>query len=128
MGGPHIYKLSFCLFAAGTKNTVPTKGPCHWSPGLIFGATCAIFRAGARPIAPGARRGSRGAKNRPRTRGQISRFILPKVCPETGLLVGEGSAADVRVSGELGGACEGTRTVISGRGWPRAVHAILSGS
>ncbi len=32
-------------------------------------------------MAPGARRGAQGAENRPKTRGQIYNFILPKVCP-----------------------------------------------
>ncbi len=35
-----------------------------WSPGLIFGATCTISRAGADPGAPGARRGPQGAETR----------------------------------------------------------------
>ncbi len=48
---------------------------------MIFGATCSSFRAGAVPGAPGARRGSQGAEHRPKTRGRIYHFILPKVCP-----------------------------------------------
>jgi hypothetical protein len=52
--------------------------------GLICGATCTVFRAGAVPRAPGARRGPQGAENQPKTRGRIYRFILPKVCPGVG--------------------------------------------
>ncbi len=63
------------------RHKVPTHGPYNLSPGLTFGATCAIFRAGARPKAPGAHRGPQGAQNRPKIRCRISHFILPKVCP-----------------------------------------------
>ncbi len=45
----------------------------------MLGATCTIFRAGAVPGAPGARRGPQGAENRPKTRSQIYHLILPKV-------------------------------------------------
>ncbi len=62
------------------KHKVPTNGTYNWSPGLVFCATCTIFRAGAVPGAPGARRGPQGAENRPKTRGRIHHFILPKVC------------------------------------------------
>ncbi len=55
---------------------MPTNGAYNWSPGLVFGATCAIFKAGAVPGAPGARRGAQGAENRPKTRGRIYHFIL----------------------------------------------------
>ncbi len=71
----------FYLFAVDPKNIVPTNGTYNWSPGLIFGETCTIFLAGAVPGAPGARRGPRGAENRPRTRGRIYHVVLPKVCP-----------------------------------------------
>ncbi len=53
----------------------------NWSPELIFGATCIIFRTGAVPKAPGARRGPRGAENRPNARGRTYNLILPQVCP-----------------------------------------------
>ena len=50
----------------------------------------ALFRAGARPKAPGARRGPQGAENQPETRGRIYYFILPKVCPvEATAIAGE---------------------------------------
>ncbi len=48
---------------------------------MIFGAIYILFRAGAVPGAPGARRGLQGAENLPKTRGRIYHFILPKVCP-----------------------------------------------
>ncbi len=51
------------------------------SPGLNFGATCTVFRDGAVPGAPGARRGTHGAKIRPKTRRRIYHFTPPKVCP-----------------------------------------------
>ncbi len=41
-----------------------------------------MFRAGARPKAPGARREPQGAEKLPKTWGRIYHFILPKVCPE----------------------------------------------
>ena len=71
---------------------MPTNGTHNWSPGLIFGAACTIFRAGAVPGAPGARRGPEGADNRPKTLGRTYHVILPKVCPDTG-----GSAVPVGV-------------------------------
>ncbi len=74
--------LSFC--GPHKKHKVPTNEPSNWSPGLICGATRTIFRAGAVPGAPGAPRGPQGAENRPKTRGQIYHFILPKVCPIVG--------------------------------------------
>ncbi len=42
------------------------------SPGLIWCATCTIFRTGSAPGASGAHRGPRN---------RIYRFIFPKVCP-----------------------------------------------
>ncbi len=77
--GPQSYHVSFC--GRSQKHKVPTNGTYNWSPGLILGATCTIFRAGAVPGAPGARRGPQGAEHRPRTRGRIYDFFLPKVCP-----------------------------------------------
>ncbi len=69
---------SFC--GRHQEHKVPTNGPSNWSPGLIVGATCIIFRAGAVPKAPGACRGPQGAENRP-TRGRLFHVILPKVRP-----------------------------------------------
>ncbi len=37
--------------------------------GADFGATCIVFRAGARPMAPGARRGPQGAEHWPKNPG-----------------------------------------------------------
>ncbi len=49
--------------------------------GLIFGASCTIFRAGARPKAPGARREPQATGNRQKIEaGFIIHFIFPKVC------------------------------------------------
>jgi hypothetical protein len=45
----------------------------------MFGATCAIFRNGARPKAPGARRGPQGTENWQETRGRIYDFNLPNL-------------------------------------------------
>ncbi len=73
----HLY-----LCGRPQKHKVPTNGTWNWSPGLIVGAPCIIFRAGARPKAPGARRGPQGAENRLKIRGRIYHFIVPKVCPE----------------------------------------------
>ncbi len=78
----HLYVLSLC--GRSQKHKVPTNWTYNWSPGLIFGATCTLFRAGAMPGAPGVRRGPQGAENRPKTRGRIYNFILPKVCPVVG--------------------------------------------
>ncbi len=47
----NIYPFIFC--GRHQKHKVATNGPYSWSPGLIFGAACTIFRAGARPRAPG---------------------------------------------------------------------------
>ncbi len=60
---------------------MPTNGTYNWSPRLIFGAIWTIFRAGAVPGIPGGRREPQGAENRPKTRGRIHNFILPKVFP-----------------------------------------------
>ncbi len=57
-------KLMCSYFAAGPKYKVPTNGPYSWSPGLMFGAPCASFRATPRPMAPRARRGTPRAENR----------------------------------------------------------------
>jgi hypothetical protein len=66
--GPQICHLSFYIFCGRSqKHKAPTNGTLNWSPGLIFGATCTIFRAGARPKAPGARRGPQKAENLPKT-------------------------------------------------------------
>jgi hypothetical protein len=95
--GPQIYHLSLYIFAVGPKNTkVPTNATYNWSPELIFDATCTIFRAGAVPGAPGARRGPQGAEKRPKTRGRIYHFILPKVCP----VVGPGRGTSRHVDGK----------------------------
>jgi hypothetical protein len=66
---PHIFIFS--------RSVPKTQSAHEWAPGLVSGA-----RAGARPRAPGARRGSQGAENRPKNRGRIYHVILPQVCPE----------------------------------------------
>ena len=63
LGGASDLTFIFLFFCGRhQKHRVPMSGPWNWFPGLIFGATCAIFRAGARPKAPGARRGPQGPK------------------------------------------------------------------
>ena len=54
----------------------PVRRSLGPKPELIFGAT-----SGARPRAPGARRGPKEAENMQKTRGRIYQLILPKVCP-----------------------------------------------
>jgi hypothetical protein len=53
LGRPHIYQIYFHHFAPSAKTQIPTNGPYNWSPRLILGATCTIFRAGTIPKAPG---------------------------------------------------------------------------
>ncbi len=47
--------------------------------GLFLVQPALFVRAGARPEAPGARRGPQGAEHLPKTRGRICDFILPEV-------------------------------------------------
>ncbi len=96
----------FYLVAVGPKNTKCLE----LVSGSGFGATCTIFRAGAVPGAPGARRGPQGAENRPKTRGRIYHFIRPKVCPvlargwhDPGRLYGPTTLALRRLRGALRG-------------------------
>ncbi len=49
------------------------------SPGLIFGATCIIFRTGSVLGASGVCRGPRGPKHDRKAQGRIYVFIFPKV-------------------------------------------------
>ncbi len=78
---PHIYHVYFSVFAAGTnhKNNPRTGLTIDWSPKLIFCATCAMFRATARPKAPGARRGPRG----PRIGQKPEAGFTPLSCPRS---------------------------------------------
>ncbi len=70
--GPQINHLSLDFFGGRSLSTkCPRMRVKNWSAGLICAASCTIFRAGAVPGAPGARRGPQGAENRPKARGQI---------------------------------------------------------
>ena len=94
LGGPQIYHVSFYLFAAVTKNTkyprtglrIGLRGRCLVQPALFFEPEPV-------PRLPGPR----GAGNRPKTRGRIYHFILPKVCP---VVLGSGVS---KVRGGRGG-------------------------
>jgi hypothetical protein len=69
LGGLNIFIYLFIFSRSVPKHKIPPNGTYHWLPGLIFGATCTFFQAGAVPGAPGARRGPRGVENRPETQG-----------------------------------------------------------
>ncbi len=76
LGGPQIYHFIFLRPTPKTQST--HERAVELVSGTDFGATCPIFRAGARPRTPGARRGPQGAEHRPKTRGQIYHFIIHK--------------------------------------------------
>ncbi len=86
LAGLTLGGLRFIIYVCIYLPSVPKTQRTHeWDvelfSGLIFGATWTLFKAGAVPGAPGARRGPQGAENRPKTRGRIYHFILPKVFP-----------------------------------------------
>ena len=68
VGGHQIIHLPFYLCAAGTKTQSTHERALEVAPGFDFGASCAIFLAGARPKAPGARRRPQETENRQKTK------------------------------------------------------------
>ncbi len=83
-GASNLTFIFSYLFGRPRTHKVPTNGAYKWSPVMNFGATFDMFRAGAVPGAPGARRGPQGAEHRPKTRGRI--YPLTKLCLEGFLL------------------------------------------
>jgi hypothetical protein len=81
LSGPNFIIYIFIFLRSVQKRKVPTSGIYNWSPGLIFDATCTIFRSRADPRAPGARREAQSAENLQKTLGRIYHLILPRVCP-----------------------------------------------
>jgi hypothetical protein len=82
LGGASALSFIVLSFHGGSqKHKVPTNRLYDWSPDLICDIPCTMFRAGARPKAPGARRGPQGAENRPKLWGRMYHRILHKVCP-----------------------------------------------
>ncbi len=56
-------RISDFGFDGGTEHV--TKAPYNWSPGLILGAFCTIFRAGPFWKGLGAKFGQKAAENEP---------------------------------------------------------------